>query len=178
MALGFDEFRTLAMAELDSVHRVARSLAPSATDADDLVQETYLRAIRGWQGFDLRAHGIRPWLLRILHNTHINRAVSRSRERKHFQDQEMDALASPAPAMTMEVDWSQMDGQLTAALQALPEQLRAALVMWALEDLTYREIAEVLEVPIGTVMSRLHRARNQLQQALSGTLGPKRAGRE
>ncbi len=154
------------MAEIDSVYRVARSLAPQPSEADDLVQETYLRAIRSWQSFTLHDHGIRPWLLKILHNTHINRSVSRSRERKRHEPAELDHLPS-ATEVPEQIDWSQFDGQLLRAVDDLPVGLRAPITLWALEELTYKEIAEVLDIPIGTVMSRLHRARALLQQSLA-----------
>ncbi|MEA2734778.1 MAG: polymerase sigma-70 factor, subfamily, partial [Humisphaera sp.] len=82
MKIDRDEFVRLAMQELDAVDRVARSLSRDSAGADDLVQETYLRAMRAQDQFDLHVYGIRPWLLRILHNTYINRE---KRERRQPQ---------------------------------------------------------------------------------------------
>jgi RNA polymerase sigma-70 factor, ECF subfamily len=168
MALSLAEFQSLATAEIDSVYRFARSLTKQLAEADDLVQETYLRAIRGWEGFALRDHGIRAWLLRIAHNTHLNRVTSASvRRETRRQAVELDELVhSPTPVPEGPVDWSEFDGRLLSALEQLPDGLRSVLCLWALENLTYREVAEVLEVPIGTVMSRLHRARQVLQERL------------
>ncbi len=172
MPLSFAEFQSLAMAEIDSVYRFARSLTRRSADADDLVQETYLRAIRSWEGFGLRDHGIRPWLLRIAHNTHLTRMSSAANrheaQREHIDLNEMSPAPVESPAGDGAVDWSQFDDRLLGALNDLSDGLRAVVVLWALDNLTYREIGEVLEVPIGTVMSRLHRARQVLQGRLQG----------
>ena len=95
MRITRDQFVRLAMEQLDGVDRVARSLSRDGAAANDLVQETYLRAMRAQDQFDLHAFGIRPWLLRILHNTHMNRE---KRERRQPRAMESDALeASTAP---------------------------------------------------------------------------------
>ncbi len=165
MSLSFDQFEKLAMSEIDHVFRVARSIAGRQIDPDDLVQETYLRAIKGWKTFNLRDHGIRPWLFRILHNVHLNIIAKMQRDKKYNDVAEIELL--PAPEITQEaVDWSQFDGKLLGALNHLPPSLRTTLTLWALEDLSYKEISEILEVPIGTIMSRLHRARAILKLKL------------
>ena len=78
MRLSRDEFVRLALEEIDAVDRVARSLVRRGAEADDLVQETYLRALKSSDGFELQSFGIRPWLLRILHNVHLNREIGRA----------------------------------------------------------------------------------------------------
>lgn len=172
MSLSFAEFKSLALAEIDSVYRFARSLTRRSADADDLVQDTFLRAIRGWQGFAVREHGIRPWLLRIAHNAHITRVTSAAHRNESRRDAvELDELThelAEPPGAEGPVDWSQVDGRLLEALEELSDGLRSVVVLWALENLTYREIGQILEVPIGTVMSRLHRARQLLQASLKG----------
>lgn len=173
MALTYDEFSRLVLAEIDSVHRVARSLARDQAEADDLVQETYVRAIQAWQGFTLRDHGVRPWLLRILHNALLNRVAKRSRE--HLTGDEFvlenAAAASASAGETTDasagLDWNQVDARLAHAVAKLPDSLRTTLVLWAIEELSYQQIADVMSVPIGTVMSRLFRARAALRDRLA-----------
>ncbi len=171
MALSYAEFQKLALAELATVNRVARALTRSSADADDLTQETYLKAIRAWPSFELRAGGIRPWLMTILNHTHLNRIRHTSRQSAHMDHADVEQLAasdSPPALTTGEVDWNQFDGHLLSALNGLPDNLRTTLVLWSMEDLTYQEIADSMQVPIGTVMSRLHRARNVMHKLLTG----------
>lgn len=165
MGLSFDEFRNLAIAEIDRLHRLARSLTRHAAESDDLVQETYVKAIRAWSTFSLQSHGIRPWLMRILHNTHINRALARKREKTLEEPVELDSLPH-TPASSEPFNWADFDPQLMNALNRLPESLRSTLTLWAMDDLSYQEIADIQEIPIGTVMSRLHRAKATMQQSL------------
>lgn len=177
----YPEFQKLAMAELPAVNRVARALSRSAADADDLTQETFLKAVRAWSSFEMREAGIRPWLMTILNRTHLNRIRETQRKAAHQTATPVEELAAPAPlpAISAEVDWNQFDGQLLSALGELPDNLRTTLILWAMQDLSYREIADAMEVPIGTVMSRLHRARDLMHRTLSGKerAGKERAGR-
>jgi RNA polymerase sigma-70 factor, ECF subfamily len=171
MALTYQQFQTLALAELASVNRVARALTRSVVEADDLTQETFLKAIRSWSSFELRDAGIRPWLMTILNRTHLNRIRQSSRQSAYIDHADVDDVAATPPTITNgsdgTVDWSQFDGHLLAALAELPENLRTTLVLWAMQDLSYKEIAETMGVPIGTVMSRLHRARGLMHKLLS-----------
>lgn len=170
MALDYTEFQRLALAELPAVSRVARALCRSSAEADDLTQETYLKAIRAWTSFQLRDAGIRPWLMTILNRAHLNRIRQSRRESQYVKDADVEALSAPEPTPTagLTVDWSQFDGHLLAALRQLPDNLRLTLVMWSMQDLTYQEIADTMGVPIGTVMSRLHRARGEMHRLLTG----------
>jgi RNA polymerase sigma-70 factor (ECF subfamily) len=172
MNIARDEFVRLAMLELDAVDRVARSLSRDSAAADDLVQETYLRAMRAQDQFHLHAFGIRPWLLRILHNTYIN---YEKRERRQPRAMESDALEAraqpvtsspPAPSPAPLERGSFDDEELGQALDQLPPDLRTILILWAVDELAYKEMADVLEIPIGTVMSRLYRARNKLHELM------------
>src|SRR5690349_126858 len=97
MQIDRDEFVRLALAELDSVDRVARSLTRDSAEADDLVQETYLRALRSHEGFDLKEFGIRPWLLRILHNVHVNRIKRSKRQPTALEAEVLDHAPAPDP---------------------------------------------------------------------------------
>lgn len=170
MKPGDDPFISMIVAELDGLARVARGLAGNAADADDLVQDTAVRALRARESFELRSFGIRPWLLRILHNVYLNKVQRRRLEPAALDGQTLDsthAASEAPPEPTAEIDWAQFDGRILRALDRISPELRSTILLWSLESLTYREIAEVTGVPIGTVMSRLHRARKLLAAALT-----------
>src|SRR5208283_2734224 len=156
-----EHFERLALEQLDMVYRVARRLCKNPIEAEDLVQETYLRAFRAADSFELEGYGIRPWLLQILHNLHISRN-ERERRQPHALDEEQLAGAvdeHPLPPPGPGALFDSMDERLATALQSLPAQYQEVMLLWAVEDFSYKEIAAALKVPIGTVMSRLHRAR-------------------
>jgi len=164
-------FKELALAEMESLYRMAMHLSRDPNEAADLVQETYLKALRGRETFELRDSGIRPWLFKILHNNFYTRYAKQKREPTIADDLRPQAVDSeldiPPPAWDLEhLDWEQVDDRLKHAIEDLPDHYREVLLLWAVEGLKYREIAEVLEVALGTVMSRLYRAR----QILSGSL--------
>ncbi|HEX4795759.1 MAG TPA: sigma-70 family RNA polymerase sigma factor [Humisphaera sp.] len=162
------EFEKLALEQMDLLYRVACRLTRNAERASDLVQETYLRAFRSRAKFDLRDLGIRPWLIRILHNLHVTRA---DRDRRQPVAMEAEALdAAPAPAIASAgftaADFEHMDERVVKALNELPQDYQVVLLLWAVEDMSYKEISQAVEIPIGTVMSRLHRARQRLSELL------------
>ncbi len=162
--LTYEEFSRLVLSEIDSVTRVARSLGRDHAEADDLLQETYTRAIASWERFTLHEFGTRAWLLRILRNVFLNRVAKLSRE--HQPEDEMEGVAAHEPTPEVgdgTLDWNQVDSRLATAMAQLPESLRSTLMFWSIEELKYHEIAEIMGVPIGTVMSRLHRARSMLK---------------
>ncbi len=164
-------FRELAMEELDAVYRMAMTLARDPNEAADLVQDTYLKAFKAEERFELRGAGVKPWLFKILHNNFYSRYHQRKRETPTDSEVLHDALPGatddPPPAWDLQsLDWEQVDDRLKHAVAELPEHYREVLLLWAVEGLKYREIAEVLDVALGTVMSRLYRAR----QLLSGQL--------
>lgn len=163
------EFEQAALDLLDSAARFARSLTGDATEAEDLVQESYLKAIAARDRYIPGDAGMRPWLFRIIRNTWMNRVARKRLEPTAVSADSMETLpatgATP-PQVGPSIDWSQCDQRLVAAVQALPETLRSPLLLWALEEMTYREIAEIAEVPVGTIMSRLHRARQLLIERL------------
>ena len=168
MQLSRDEFERLALEQLDMLFRVARRLTRDASDAEDLVQETYLRAIRGRDTFHLNTYGLRPWLIRIMHNLHISRAQREQRQPVGVDPENLDTqAASASPAMNLDAfSFEAMDEQLARAVKQLPSEYQIVLLLWAIEELSYQEIADSLEIPIGTVMSRLHRARQRLSEQL------------
>lgn len=166
------EFRRLAMDELEAVHRMAFHLAREPDAAADLVQETYLRAFRAEATFELRDRGIRPWLFKILHNVFYTKIGRQRRAPTLADDLQYETAASeldsPAPAWDLaSLDWEYVDERLKRAIDELDPRYRDVLLLWAVEGLKYREIADVLDVPLGTVMSRLYRARAILSEGLA-----------
>ena len=164
-------FRDAALPHLDDVYTLARYLLGSAADADDAVQECYLRAFRHFEGFRgqaIRPSSIKPWLMAILRNVCRSEFARRAGAAGDLAEAAEDALplwqegeSSPEAAILR-----QRNSQAVAALvAALPEPFREAIVLRDISDLSYREIAEVVGVPIGTVMSRLGRARGLLRAA-------------
>ena len=159
-------FRDAALPHLDDIYTLARYLLRNAADADDAVQECYLRAFRHFDG--LRGEAIKPWLMAILRNVCRAEFARRSGAASDAAEMADDALPlwqepenSPETTMLRQRD-SETVRDLVAAL---PEPFREAIVLRDIDDLSYREIAEVIGAPIGTVMSRLARARAMLRQA-------------
>jgi RNA polymerase sigma-70 factor, ECF subfamily len=165
-----EQFERLALDQMDTLYRVARRLTRDPERANDLVQETYLRAFRARASFELKEYGIRPWLLRIMQNLHYSRAGRERRQPVSVEDgslegADLDALPE-TPGVPLPIDIEAMDDQLVKALDSLAIDYQIVLLMWAVDGLTYKEIAHTLDIPIGTVMSRLHRARQKLGDQL------------
>jgi len=170
-----DEFHAIALAELDAVYRLACHLARSSQEAEDFVQETYLRAFRSASSFKLGEHGIRPWLFKILHNVIYASASQQQRERSAIEGRQHENggnVESGAPPLNIAaidcstLDWEHVDQRLKAAIMELALPYRICFLLSAVEGLKYREIAEVTDVPVGTVMSRLARGRAILSARL------------
>lgn len=176
------DFCKLALAEFDSVRRLARFLAPRSQDADDLVQDTFLRAFRSSASFEARpgGAGIRPWLYRILNNVVKDRMADEQRRsqladnlRAGFRSQirvaaDADGLSLDGQSLASlsELNWESVDERLKTAINDLTPILRTPFLLYA-AGLHYREIAQVVETPVGTVMSRLYRARQLLSTRLA-----------
>lgn len=165
MALPADEFAKLALEQLDALARVAASLTRDRASADDLVQETYLRALRARKQYQPREHGLRPWLLRIMHNAHVTRVTRDKKQPAATDPVHLDDHGGGADSRFPAIP-AELDDTVRGALAELSDDLRAALTLWAMDDLSYKEMADVLDVPIGTVMSRLYRARHALAAKL------------
>jgi RNA polymerase sigma-70 factor (ECF subfamily) len=165
MKLERKQFESLALEHLDMLYRVARRMTRDAHNAEDLVQETYLRAFRSAGDFELQAFGIRPWLIRILHNLYVSRGQREQRQPGSMGDEQLEA-AAVAPEALPAWSWEGTDQQIKRAFETLPEEYQTAMHLWAIEELSYKEIADALEIPLGTVMSRLHRARQRLSELL------------
>jgi RNA polymerase sigma-70 factor (ECF subfamily) len=166
-------FEEDALALSDQVYRVARHLAGSREDADELMQETYARAFRSWRSFQPGTN-MRAWLLRILTNLNIDRG---RRQQRAPQMQPLEAndyflydrLAENGDGISDEervVERLSQDDIVTA-LSAVPHDFRDVLVLVDLGDFSYQEAAQILDIPVGTVMSRLHRGRRILKRELA-----------
>lgn len=167
------KFDEVVLCHLDLVFRMAVKLTGNPHEAEDLVQETFLRAHRAFDKFDLREYGAKPWLLRILHNVFYTKCGQAGRTPSLLDDLSMEDFAAeleqrPLPTFESgEMDWEDFDEELKAAVLALTPEYRSVIVLWALGDLSYKEIAKVSGCALGTVMSRLYRARQQLNEALN-----------
>ncbi len=166
-------FEEDALALSDQVYRVARHLAYSREDADELMQETYARAFRSWRSFTPGTN-MRAWLLRILTNLNIDRG---RRQQRAPQMQPLEAndyflydkLAENGDGVSDEdqvVERLSQDDIVTA-LSAVPHDFRDVLVLVDLGDFSYADAAQILDIPVGTVMSRLHRGRRILKRELA-----------
>ncbi len=170
------EFEETALEYLTPLFNLALNLTRNRKDAEDLVQETYLRAYRFFDSYQPGTH-IKAWLFRILRNTFINRyraakvrpdevdfsKVEEAYERvvdEHFL--QANRPVSPEEALLDGV----LDEEIETAMARLPEEYRSVVILALVEDLPYKEIAATLSIPLGTVMSRLHRGRKLLQAAL------------
>jgi RNA polymerase sigma-70 factor (ECF subfamily) len=168
------DFAEQAMQYAPQLYSAALRMTRSKTDAEDLVQETYLRAYRGYASFT-DGTNLRAWLFRILTNTFINtyRAKQRRVQETELDDVEdlylyrrisnVDVASRSAEDTLFELF---PDDEVKAALESLPESFRLPVLLADVEGFAYKEIAEMLDIPIGTVMSRLHRGRKAMQKAL------------
>lgn len=166
------EFEEVALVHLDQLYHMALRLCRSASQAEDLVQETYLRAFRHFDQFDPGTN-CRAWLFAILHNTFVNRIKREGRELLELGEGELDragASVSEVPATIAnpeeELLKHVLDGDLLRALEAMPVRFREAVLLADVDEFSYKEVAQILGVPVGTVMSRLFRGRQFLRKAL------------
>ncbi|MHB8438270.1 MAG: sigma-70 family RNA polymerase sigma factor [Acidimicrobiales bacterium] len=169
-------FADLAMEHTPSLYTAALRMTRNRADAEDLVQETFLKAYRSFDRFEAGTN-LRAWLYKILTNTYINsyRAAKRRPEKADVEDVEdlylyrrlrgegSDTLGRSAEE---EVLNRITDDEVKQAIESLPEAFRIAVLLADVEGFSYKEIADITEVPIGTVMSRIHRGRKALQKAL------------
>ena len=168
-------FEEDALALADQVYRVARHLANSREDAEELVQETYVRAFRSWASFQPGTN-LRAWLLRILTNLNIDRGRRQQRTPQmqpletndyHLYDKLTEDGDGTSDADRVVERLSQDD--IVTALAEVPHDFRDVIVLVDIGDFTYADAAQILDIPVGTVMSRLHRGRRILKGALAET---------
>jgi RNA polymerase sigma-70 factor, ECF subfamily len=168
------DFAEQAMQFAPQLYSTALRMTRNAADAEDLIQETYLRAYRGYNNFE-EGTNLRAWLFRILTNTYINSYRARQRRPQESELGDLEDLylykrisgvdASSRSAEDTLFDLF-TDDEVKKALEDLPESFRLPVLLADVQGFSYKEIAEMLDVPIGTVMSRLHRGRKAMQKAL------------
>ena len=169
-------FSEEALPHMDAVYRFALRLSGSRDEAEDLVQDTYLRAFRAWEQYEPGTR-CKSWLFTICRNVFLRRQERSQRHDAILLETTRDdsrAISRESPVFAVSRDQdpegeffrSIVDDQVFAAIDELPEEYRLVVVLSDLEDLSYGEIADVMEVPVGTVKSRLFRGRRQLQRRL------------
>lgn len=165
-------FEEQALPYLDQLYGAALRYTRDPDDAEDLVQEVFAKAFRAFHQFE-QGTNLRAWLYRILHNSYINLYRKRQRRpqedlKEEFEDFSLfESLAEAGISAEREVLDTFTAKEVKQALADLPEQFRVAVYLADVEGFSYQEIAEIMDTPIGTVMSRLHRGRKSLQKALA-----------
>jgi RNA polymerase sigma-70 factor (ECF subfamily) len=170
--LKYKEFEAEAVPHMDLLYSFALRTTGNPDDAEDLLQETFLKAFRFWDKYE-KGTNIRAWLFRIMRNSYINRYRRDSRDRgtvdyneiENFYDSIREGSTDPND-LEKKMYGNMLGDEVTKALDALPEEFRTVVILCDIEGLTYEEIAEFIECPIGTVRSRLHRGRKLLQALL------------
>ncbi|MGE5359061.1 MAG: sigma-70 family RNA polymerase sigma factor [Bacteroidales bacterium] len=166
-------FERQALDCVDALYGTALRLTRNPADAEDLVQDTYLKAFRSVSQFEPGTN-LKAWLFTILHNTFLNRRRRSVREPVSVEPEEIERAAvglspsSPTPEQLLMRDT--LDADLQAALDGLPDSFRQAVWLRDVEEFSYAEIASMLGIPIGTVMSRISRGRRLLYDQLAGTV--------
>jgi RNA polymerase sigma-70 factor (ECF subfamily) len=169
-----DRFAALVLPHLDALHYAAMRLTRDASSAEDLVQETFLRAYRALHQLT-QEESCRAWLMKIMTNVWLNQRHKRGRESLALDIDELDLSAADVAPWSHQripeeperaVSRKQFCEDLDLALHQLPEAFRIVVMLADVEGLSYKEVAETLQCPIGTVMSRLYRARQLLRKAL------------
>ncbi len=169
-------FAESAMPLMDQLYSAAMRMTRNAADAEDLVQETYMKAYRAYDRFE-EGTNLKAWMYRILTNSYINRYRSKQRRPDESDIADVEDMylyrrlggeqASSLGTSAEEAFLSSVtDETVKAAIEAIPENFRIAVLLADVEGFAYKEIAEILEIPIGTVMSRIHRGRKALEKQL------------
>ena len=166
------EFEREAIPHMDLLYNYALRMTNNAQDADDLVQETYLKAYRFWDSYE-QGTNIKAWLFRILKNSYINRYRKETKEPDTVDyDEVKDFYSTVRDASTEPNDLQRtlfgnlLDDDVTKAIASLPDDFRTVVILCDIEGLSYEEIAEFVDCPLGTVRSRLHRGRKLLREQL------------
>ena len=168
---GPQSFEELALPLLDSLYRYAWWLTRNTAEAEDLVQEAFLKGLRGFAGF-LPGSNIRAWMYRIVHNTFLTSRSGLRAVPTISLDEEPRIMDELADDVTPESNLlTRASGEaLRLAIEDLPVEFREVLLLCDVEEMSYKEIAETLSIPMGTVTSRLVRARQKVRRSLSGEL--------
>lgn len=170
----YDIFEDELMPQINSLFNFAYSLTRNEEDANDLVQETYLKAFKSIDRYEVGTNA-KAWLFRILKNLFINEYRKRSKQPNRVDYEEIvtyhnenESQFSSYLDLREEMFDRMMGDEVTNAVNSLPVDFRTVLLLYDVENFTYEEIARIIDVPIGTVRSRLHRARNMLKETLQG----------
>jgi RNA polymerase sigma-70 factor, ECF subfamily len=175
----YADFEREAVPHMDSLYNFALKMTGDSDDANDLIQETYLKAFRFFDKFE-KGTNCKAWLFRIMKNTYINtyRKSAKEPDKVDYEDVENfyeNIKASNTDSAHLEKDIydNLLDDELSAAITSLPEDFRTVVILADIEGYTYEEIADFIDVPVGTVRSRLHRARKMLFTKLYDYAGQK-----
>ena len=161
------EFEEIALQYMEPLYSAALRMTRDGTAAQDLVQDAYLRAYRFFDKFE-KGTNFKAWLFKILKNVYINKYRKQSRSPQMVDVSSVEMSNDLADAMTPENEIFDklLDDDITGAMDSLPEEFRLAIILSDLQGFSYKEISEILDCPIGTVMSRLHRGRKLLRISL------------
>jgi RNA polymerase sigma-70 factor, ECF subfamily len=166
------DYEREALPHMDLLYNYALRMTNSPQDADDLVQETYLKAYRFWDSYE-QGTNIKAWLFRIMKNSYINRYRKETKEPDTVDyDEVKDFYSSVRDVSTEPNDLQEslfgnlLDDDVTRAIASLPDDFRTVVILCDIEGLSYEEIAEFVDCPLGTVRSRLHRGRKLLREQL------------
>lgn len=163
-----EEFEREAVPHMDSLYNYALKMTGDSDDASDLIQETYLKAFRFWDKFE-KGTNCKAWLFRIMKNTYINtyRKETKEPDKVDYEDIEnfyenIKPSSTDSAHLEKDIYDNLLDDELSGAIASLPEDFRTVVILCDIEGYTYDEIAEFIDCPVGTVRSRLHRARKML----------------
>lgn len=166
------EFQVEALPHMDFLYNYALRMTYNAADAEDLVQETFMKAFRFWDSYE-KGTNIRAWLFRIMKNAYINRYRKEKKEPETVEYDDVQNYYNNVRDSTVESGDVQetmfgnlLDDQVAKAISELPDDFRTIVILCDIEELTYEEVAEFVDCPIGTVRSRLHRGRKLLRAKL------------
>lgn len=158
-------FEAETMQHINDIYRTALRLTRDASEADDLVQETYMQAWKSFDNYEVGTNA-RAWLYKILFNKFDHHRRKKFTQAKYIQ--EADELVMGNAAWSAPVPQDLTDEEVISALNKLPDHYRSVVLLADVHEFDYKEVAAILDIPIGTVMSRLSRARGQLKKTLAG----------
>lgn len=164
----YEDFEREAVPHMDAIFNFALKMTGDSDEADDLVQETYLKAFRFFDKFE-KGTNCKAWLFRIMKNTYINKYRKKKKEPDKVDYEEVENFyenvkPSSTDSAHLEKDLydNLLDDELSEAINSLPDDFKTVVILCDIEGFTYEEIADFIDVPVGTVRSRLHRARKML----------------
>lgn len=165
-------FEKVVLREVESLYRFANRLTRNQNGTEDLVQETLLRAYRGFHTFDSQNGQVKAWLFKILHHVFFDNLAFQKRQKRNLHSQSGEPsgsghLEKQCSTKSEGLDWEEFDEEVKKGIRSLPSEQRVIFLLWSLDQMSYREIANLCHIPVGTVMSRLFRARKELSERLA-----------